>query len=202
MVTTKKDFCSHKKRFLLFAVSFTAAITLSGCMSVALTSATATTASLAHDRRTLGTILDDSTFAIKAQSKLEEIPEVRDDGHVVITSYNNIVLVTGQVGSDYAKNQITDSINTLAGVRRVFNQLEITESTSLAQRSKDAVITAMVKTALLTNGHLDPTRIKVITEDNIVYLLGLVSFEEADIATQIAQQTSGVTEVIRAFEYL
>jgi osmotically-inducible protein OsmY len=169
---------------------------------MAITSATATTAMMAHDRRTVGSMIDDQTIELRAQSKVSQIPEVRDYAHISVTSYNNIVLLTGQVPYDYVKDQISDSVNGVPGVRRVFNELTVAESNSLLQRSKDSWITTKVKTALLAQGHIDPTRIKVITENDVVYLLGLVNFQEAEIASEIAQTTSGVKEVIRAFEYM
>jgi len=175
---------------------------VSGCVPLAATSAAATTVQVAHDRRTLGTLVDDKTIEIKAQSKLNKIPEVRDSGHVVITSYNNIVLITGQVPYDYVKDEITNSLTALPRVRRVFNELSIADSSNLKQRSIDSWITTKIKSSLLAEGRIDPTRVKVITENEVVYLLGLVTLDEAETATMIARQTNGVREVIRAFEYL
>lgn len=175
---------------------------LVGCVPMAATSAAATTVQVFHDRRTLGALIDDKTIEIKAQSRLNQIPEIRDYGHVVITSYNNVLLVTGQVPYDYVKEEITNSLSNITRVRRVFNELAITDASNLKQRSIDSWITTKIKSSLLAEGRIDPTRIKVITENNVVYLLGLVTLDEAETATMIARQTTGVSEVIRAFEYL
>ena len=175
---------------------------LMGCVPMAITSATATTASVLHDRRTMGSILDDKTIEFRAQVKIDSIPDVRNYSHVVITSYNNIVLLTGQVPYDSTKNELGDLVTNVSGVRRVFNEVHIGANNSLVQRSKDSWITTKIKTAFLAQGHIDPTRIKVITENEVVYLLGLVDYQEAEIASDIAQKTGGVREVVRAFEYM
>lgn len=185
---------------ILIILLFTSVIT--GCVPMAVTTVATKTVQVAHDRRTVGTLLDDQAIELKAQLRLKKIPEVHDFSHVVVTSYNNVLLVTGQVPHDYMKDEVTQALARIPKVRQVFNELTLGGSTSLKQRSVDTWITTKIKSSLLAEGKIDVTRVKVITENDVVYLLGLVTMEEAEAATLVARQTAGVKEVIRAFEYL
>jgi osmotically-inducible protein OsmY len=122
--------------------------------------------------------------------------------HVNVTSYNRMVLLTGEVPDAAARTEVERIAWAVQNVRGVHNELAVAGVSSLTVRSNDTLITSSVKGRLLDSHKLNPIHVKVVTENSIVYLLGLVTKEEADVATEIARTTSGVQKVVRVFEYL
>ncbi|MFZ1324887.1 MAG: BON domain-containing protein [Candidatus Contendobacter sp.] len=180
-----------------------ATTTLNGCVGLLL-GGTALGVGVAHDRRTSGTVVDDQTVEVKLDGALNQ--SLAPDNHVNITSYNGVVLLSGEVGSEEIKQQaemIARSIE--PPVREVHNELAVAPPSDFSSRSNDTFLTTKVKTALITIHNIpgfDPTRVKVVTERGIVYLMGLVSPEEADAAANAASQVSGVSQVVTLFEQI
>ncbi len=172
---------------------------LTGCAAAA-GAGIATGAVAATDRRTTGTFIDDEIIELKVIDRLRKEPDLWDQSHVNATSFNNIVLLSGETISDAAKSQIGQLTATITKVRRVHNELAIAAPSSVLARSSDTWITGKVKTKLLTEMALDGTRVKVVTEKGVVYLMGLVTSEEAERATEFARRTGGVQRVVRLFE--
>ena len=176
-------------------------VSLSGCAAAVVTGAAATANAL-HDRRTVGSQIDDTAIEFKFATELARHPGLEKQSRISATSVNGIVLLTGQVANDQLKRQAGELASRLAGVRKVHNQLRIGLSDSLSQPVKDSWITAKVKSQLLADAELDALHIKVVTEQGEVFLMGLVRPEEADKAVAIARQVDGVRQVFKAFEYL
>ena len=172
---------------------------LTGCAAAA-GAGIATGAVAATDRRTTGTFIDDEIIELKVIDRLRQSQELWDQSHVNATSFNNIVLLTGETISEDAKGQIGQLAATITKVRRVHNEMVIAAPSSVLARSSDTWITGKVKTKLLTEMALDGTRVKVVTEKGVVYLMGLVTSEEAERATEYARRTGGVQRVVRLFE--
>jgi osmotically-inducible protein OsmY len=122
--------------------------------------------------------------------------------HVEVTSFNQHALLTGEAASAAVKNEVEDIVRAVEGVRDVTNEITIREVRPLTARSLDALITSKVKARFVNEGVFQANHVKVVTEDGVVYLLGLVDREEAQNAVKIAKATSGVRKVVRAFEYL
>ncbi len=122
--------------------------------------------------------------------------------HVNITSFNRHVLVTGEAPNEETKTDIAKIIANVANVKAVSNELVVSGKTGLASRSGDSIITGDVKLRFLNNKVFQADHVKVITENGVVFLMGLVYHKEADAATEIASTTSGVLRVVKVFEYL
>ena len=120
---------------------------------------------------------------------------------VQVTSINGSLLVVGQAPNDYLRDSVLKTLNQVKGVKRIHNQLRIGNKTSLATRSHDTWLTSKVKTALFADDNVRGNNIKVVTENGEVFLMGLVSQEEANKAVDIARNVSGVNRVFKAFEY-
>lgn len=162
----------------------------------------ATGAVVAHDRRSTGTFIDDQGIEISILKKLGQLENINDT-HISVTSYNHIVLLSGEVPdreTGLAAGQIARD-NKLA--RHVHNELVIDEPSSISARSSDTLITARAKSSLLAIDlpGFDPTRVKVVTDRKVVYLMGLVTKEEADAASERVRRVSGVRKVVRLFEF-
>lgn len=185
-------------RNLLVAVSL-AIVLLNGCAAVVVGGAAATGVIVAEDRRTVGTMTEDENIEIRTVSRAGEQLK---DAHINATSYNRLVLLTGEVPNAGAKAAAEKIARSVENVRGVYNELEVGPNSSLSARSNDSYITSKVKARFVDASKFNPLHVKVVTENGVVYLLGLVKRQEASDATEIARTTAGVKRVVRVFEYL
>ena len=151
------------------------------------------------DRRTPGVILEDSNIELKAFAGIQKL---KGEIHTNVTSYNGHVLVLGQVPSEEIKSTITDQIKALANVKSVMNDLMIGPVNSLSERAEDTLITSNVKARFFKENKVSPFYVKVVTENKVVYLLGILNEKEAKEAEEIAQNTNRVIKVVKVFEYI
>jgi osmotically-inducible protein OsmY len=188
-----------KKALLCAAVVTSLAASLQGCVAVVaggmVAGAMATT-----DRRTLGAQTEDKAIAVKAETHLPQI--VGDAGHVNVNSYNRKVLLTGEVRDEAMKRAVENEVRTITNVDNVMNELEIAGPSSYTSRSSDALITSKVKLSLADLKTVSANSFKVVTERGNVYLMGLVTQREGNIAADIAKGVSGVMRVTKMFEYI
>ncbi len=174
---------------------------LQGCSSI-ISATTADPIPEKPDKRTTGAYIDDGIIEIKSLVNIDKAHPELAQAHIVVTSYNGVVLLAGQVPSEDLRQLAAKTIAQIGNVRRVHNELTISGSTSWVARSNDSWITTKVKSKLFANGETQGRRIKVTTENGVVYLMGLVSKDEADRAAEVARKTSGVQKVVRIFEYI
>lgn len=186
-----------RKLLTLICIALLPALT--GCMAVALGGAAATGFIVGEDRRTLGTITEDQGIEIRSANRIEE--KVRD-AHINITSYNRAVLLTGEVPSEAAKTDAERITRAVENVRNVYNELQVAGNASLQSRTNDAVLTSKVKARFVDGRKFSPVHVKVVSENGVVYLLGMVNRQEAADATEVARTTGGVRKVVRVFEYM
>jgi osmotically-inducible protein OsmY len=177
-----------------------AAATLGGCVALAVGGAAVGTAMVVTDRRTAGVQLEDQTIELKSRTRIREA--VADRGHINTTSFNRMVLLTGEVASEADRVAVEQAIARIENVRSTVNDLAVMEPTSLAQRSADTILTSKVKATFVDAKDLQSQAIKVVTERGTVYLLGRVTEREASRAAELARSISGVQKVVRVFEVL
>jgi len=122
--------------------------------------------------------------------------------HVNVTSFNRMVLLTGEAPDEKARQEIEKMTRAVPNVRSVHNELAVGPPSSFAARSKDSYITSKIKARFVEVGNFSASHVKVVTEASIVYLMGMVTHGEADAATQIARSTSDVVRVVRVFEFI
>jgi osmotically-inducible protein OsmY len=155
----------------------------------------------AVDRRSTGAQVDDQTIEIKVASNAAN--RYANDVHLNATSYNGIVLLTGEVPSTVVQDEITQIAKSTDRVKNVQNDMVIGPATDLQARTNDSYITGKVKTRLLEeSSKVNPIYVKVVTERSVVYLMGIVTKQEAEAAAQIAATTNGVVKVVKVFEYI
>lgn len=152
--------------------------------------------------RTFGTLIDDETIESLAAVNLRKASPGLAESHISVTSYNGVVLLAGQVRAESLRSEAEEVVLELKNVRRVYNELEVAGPTSLLTRSGDTWVTGKVKSRLLAAPEVPGRDIKVVTENGVVYLLGLVSRDAADAATEAARNVGGVGKVVRMFEYV
>ncbi|MCX4193468.1 BON domain-containing protein [Methylophaga sp. OBS1] len=173
---------------------------IQGC-APAVVGGAATGAAVAYDRRTTGTVIDDQGIEFKAAYALFNNKEIYDQSHINVTSFNGVVLLTGETPSESLKQKATAEVKQIPKVRRIHNELAIAAPSALPSRSTDTWITSKIKAKMATDERIDPFHIKVVTERGIVYLLGLVSRSEAQQAVDLVTNTAGVQRVVKIFEY-
>ena len=155
---------------------------------------------MAVDRRTAGTQVEDEGIELRALNRIHA--EQGDRVHINFTSYNRQLLLTGEVPSEDVRQSVERSTGAVGNVRSVVNDLAVMPKTSLVQRSGDTFITGKVRASLVDAKDLTASAFKVVTERNVVYLMGLVTEREATRATAIARGVDGVRKVVRVFEIL
>ncbi|MCC4782202.1 hemolysin [Vibrio splendidus] len=184
--------------FKLLSVSLLT-LSLSGCAGIFIAGA-ATTANLVTDTRTTKEIWNDNNIEFEVAAITNKQP-YRGNVRITASSYRGSVVLMGQATTDSERRAFENQAKDVAGVESIHNQVRVKEPLTISAISNDSWITTKVKSALLANADLNGIKVKVITEDSEVFLLGLVSREHADIATEVARNVSGVKQVIRAFEY-
>lgn len=182
----------------IFTIAFVC-IWLGGCVAAAAGGA-ATGVVVASDRRTTGTVIEDQAIEIKAARALNSDTEIRDSTHLNVTSYNTVVLITGEAPSEELRRRAVEIVRHVDEVTKVYNEIIVAAPSSYMSRSSDTVITTKVKTKLFGQKGIDATKVKVVTERGIVYLLGLLDKEEAEIATEAAREVGGVQKVVKLFQ--
>ena len=173
---------------------------LNGCAALVVGGA-ATGANVAHDRRTTGTFIEDEAIELKSLKAILEDKEVSSQTHLNVTSFNTIVLVSGEAPTEELRQRAIQLVRNIDKVSHVHDEITIAGPSSLMSRSGDTFITTKVKTKLIAEKNLDGTHVKVVTENGVVYLMGLLNREDANRATEIARQTGGVQKVVKLFQY-
>lgn len=171
---------------------------LQGCFPVVATGVGAG-ALMVADRRTSGTYIEDQGIELKAMTRLND--KFNDTVHVTVTSYNRNVLLTGETPTETVKNEVEQLVRTVPNVASVLNEIAIGPLTPFSSHSNDTYITSKVKGRMIEANKFPVNQVKVVTENGVVYLLGIVTRQEADDAVDITRTTSGVKKVVKVFEY-
>ncbi|MFM7802323.1 MAG: BON domain-containing protein [Limnohabitans sp.] len=172
---------------------------LSACAPM-LVASVAGSALVATDRRTSGTQLEDETIELRASAKVRDM--FGEKVHVNVTSYNRQVLLTGEVPSERERQAVSAIVEKVENVKSVMNELSAMPNASLGSRSNDLVVTGKITATLVDSRDLFANAFKVVTERNTVYLMGRVTQREADSATALIRNVSGVNKVVRMFEII
>ncbi len=154
------------------------------------------------NKRTLGRIIEDDNIETKVEVNIHASNDAYDTAHLVVVSYNGYVLLAGQVSDKVLKARATAVVRKVQNVRRIYNELEIGPPTSGLTRGKDSWITSKIKSVLLTSDDIESSQVKVVTENGVVYLMGLVTQKEATHVKEMAADVSGVSKVVSLFQII
>jgi len=178
---------------------------LYGCAPVVIGGAAAGTAVVATSRRSPGAVVDDETIEMKARLAVVENKELNSQIHIEISSYNGVVLMTGEAPTAELRSQTENIVKEIPMLRQIHNEMVIGTPSPFKTRANDSLITAKVKVDLLRITDIEGfngARVKVVTDNGTVYLMGLVTRKEADAVTEVARQVGGVEKVVKLFEYI
>jgi osmotically-inducible protein OsmY len=176
------------------------ALLLQGCIFVVGAAIGAAAATGVYDHRQMSYTLRDMKTANQIVKRIRANPDMRDNCHIEVTVFNGVVLLSGQTPSDEWRQQAGEIAKSADNVDKVYNQLTVEGPTSSLTRTSDSWITTKIRSLMLANQELKSSSIKVITENGTVYLMGIVSSSQADIAVEIARQVSGVQRVVKIFQ--
>lgn len=185
-----------RKLFLLMLVALLA----QGCVGVFLAGAAigGVTVYAAKGHKTQAS---DHNISLAAEKQIDKVPELTKDSRIIISTYNGSVLLTGQTPTQADHDQAVQIVRKTKGVKKVYDELTIAQPISMSTQSKDSWITTKAKSELLAAKGLDSSQIKVITENGVIYLMGVTTAKQAQIATNTVRQISGVKKVVTLFEY-
>jgi len=189
-----------RTRFLFLTIFLGTIALAQGCAPV-IVAGGATAAVAATDRRTLGALVDDNAIELKARKALNSDPEIGDDVHVNITSMNGIVLLTGETTTAELRDRVLGLIRDIPGIRSIVNEVRVAEPRAFAYTTHDSWITGKVKAKLLGDQNIPGRQVKVVTENSVVYLMGLVKQKEGELAAETARTVGGIKRVVKLFEY-
>ncbi len=173
---------------------------LQGCVPLVV-GATAVGSMAAVDRRSLGMQTDDKTIELKGEGRASKI--TGDKGRVAVTSYNRMVVLSGEVADEKMKAEVQAQIATLGDLKKIENDLEVAPVSTVSARSSDLLITSKVKAAIIDTKDLYISAFKVHTDRGVVYLLGRVTQREAKLGAEVARNAaSDIRKVVKLFEYI
>lgn len=185
----------------LFALALCAAMLSSGCSNL-LVAVDSNAIEDPPGKRTMAQQLADESIELKAVVNMHAADSNFKGSHIVAVSFNGYVLLAGQVPNEALKSKAADVVRDIRHVRRIYNELEVSAPTASLVRTSDTWITAKIKSSLLTGSDTPGLRTKVVTENGVVYLMGMVTREEADRLANAAAGISGVQRVVRLFEII
>ena len=152
--------------------------------------------------RSTGSWIDDEIIETKALVNLDKAHPDLAQAHISVTSFNGIVLLTGQVPRQELRQIASKTVSKINRVRQVHNEIQVSGTISLVARSNDGWISTKIKSKMLANEAIKSGHFKVVTENGVVYLMGLVTRDEAERAVELARRAAGVQKVVRIFEYV
>jgi osmotically-inducible protein OsmY len=181
---------------LLLALA--AGTTLSACAPLLIGGAIWGGTLVVSDRRTSGAQIDDQAIELKSVRRIADV--IGDKGHVNVTSYNRLVLLSGEVPAEGDKAAVEQAVARIDNVRAIVNELTMAAPSSLSARSNDTLMTSKVKASMVDAKDIQANAYKVVTERGVVYLMGRVTEREANRAADIARGVSGVQKVVKVFD--
>ncbi len=183
-----------------FALGAALCATLQGCVPLVV-GATAVGSMAAVDRRSLGMQTDDKTIELKGEGRASKI--TGDRGRVAVTSYNRMVVLSGEVADEKMKAEVQAQIATLGDLKKIENDLEVAPVSTVSARSSDLLITSKVKAAIIDTKDLYISAFKIHTDRGVVYLMGRVTQREAKLGAEVARNAAGnIRKVVKLFEYI
>jgi osmotically-inducible protein OsmY len=192
-----------KKRFLLPLL--VNSLLVGGCSTVATDGGEITEQTLLHERRTRDAIVIDKRIETEAYDELNADDELLNQCHFTVTVYNGAVLVTGETPNEELRKKIITTVQVIPGVKLIHNNLMIADPSDAGSRANDALITDTIRIALnqiRTIPEFDPSMVKIITENGVVYLMGLVHRDEGSVVINLTRLQPGVKQIITVFEYI
>ena len=187
------------KKIITILLSF---LFLPGCIPAVFVAGAAAGGAIIYDHRSTQDMVDDRNVTFQTQNRLDNDKELREKAHISIATFNHIALLLGQAPNAELRNRAESIAKANSKIKMLYNEVTIEKPISDVARANDSWITTKVKTVLLAAPGLNSTNLKIITENGVVYLMGLTTRSQAQIATDQTRTVAGVQKVVKLFEYL
>ncbi len=188
------------KKTISIMVLLTGFSLLQGCI-VPFVAGAAASAVVVNDRRNIQTMSDDQQIQYTAYQQIIADPSLTTGSHIVVETFDRNVLLVGEAPTEDIRDRVEAIVRALPKVNRIYNQITIGPPASAAELSTDSWITTKVRSEMIATKGLNSGQVKVITENGSVYLLGIVTHEQAQLAVNVARHVNGVQRVVKLFEY-
>jgi osmotically-inducible protein OsmY len=175
---------------------------LQGCAPAAFVAGACAGGAVIYDHRNTETMLFDQDATYNAQTKIDNDPELGEKAHISVSTFDRIMLLVGQAPTQDLRNKAECLAKAIPHVKMVYNEITVENPTAEMVRANDTWITSKVKTVLFANRNLHSSQIKIVTENGVVYLMGMITRSQAKVATTDASHVTGVCKVVKLFEYI
>lgn len=193
------------KTMIKLIVLFTMSYPMVGCVPAVVVAGAAASASVGgaviYDKRSFNTMNQDHLAHSIAMNALDHDPLLVGHSHLSLSVFNHVGLLVGQAQTPEVRERAYQIVTNVQNIQRVYNQITVSPPTSTVQRANDSWISTKVRASLMGTAGLHSTNLKVVTEDGVVYLMGVVSHKQADLAVNTARRISGVVKVVKVFDY-
>lgn len=176
-------------------------LTLQSCFFVAGAAAGAAAITIVYDQRSVDSVLQDQRIARVILQRIHSDPDLRDNTYIEVTSFGQVVLLTGQAPGLDLRQKAERTARTVRGIRRIYNAIAIQGPTSALTHASDTWITTKIKTEMLATPGLKSASIKVVTENGTVYVMGTISRLQEETILNIVRHVNGVQKVVKIFQY-
>lgn len=190
------------KKILSLCFILTSLLTLSSCVTTAVVAGTAATTAVIYDKRPISTMIDDRHITQTATNLIHADTQLHGRSNISVATFNNITLLIGQAQTPELRDHAQKVVENVPGIKRIYNEITIAGATSALQRTNDTWLTSKVKSTMLTKSGLRSNQFKIVTENSIVYIMGLTTHQQGDLASNTARHIGGVTKVVTAYEYI
>jgi osmotically-inducible protein OsmY len=184
-------------RGAILVAALTVGLLLSGCAQLLISGASMGATAMVTDRRTPGLQVEDHSVEFTASSRVHDA--IGDRGHVTVTSYNHVVLITGEVPTDADRADVEQAVTRVEGVRAIVNQLAVMPPSAVSTRMNDLMLLGKIKATYIDAKDLQVNAFKVVVDRGTAYLMGRVTEREAARATDLARRIPGMQRVVRVF---
>ena len=191
----------ENKKCRVLALGALMGLSLSGCIPAAFVAGASATGAIVYDKRSLPTMVEDRDMTNAVLKAISRDPELKEQAHITIASFNHVMLLAGQTPTDALRDKAYQIASAVPNVKRIYNQITVETPLSKADQANDAWITTKVKSAIVGQKGLNSSQIKVVTENKVVYLMGVLTPKQADLSADVASKVAGVEKVIKIFEY-
>lgn len=175
---------------------------LQGCAPAAFVAGAAAGGSVIYDNRSTNAMLMDHDITYTAENKISADVQLKESASISVATFNGIVLLTGQAPTPALRTKAESLVKSVPHIRLVYNEITIEKPISNVAEANDAWITSKVKTVLFAERNLNSTQLKIVTENGVVYLMGLTTRSQAQLATDRTRTVTGVRKVVKLFEYI
>lgn len=182
-----------------FAALLTFILSLSSCIPAAIVVGATAGGAIIYDHRSMSTMVQDRDSAQIAMNRISASPQLQGT-HIVVATFDHIMLLVGQTPTDEQRQTAYQLVSNIRNISRVYNEITVQNPTSTWRRSHDTWITTKLKTEMMAQSGLHSTQIKVVTEDGVVYLMGVLTQRQRDLAVSVARRADGVRKVVEVFE--